>query len=119
MDDFENSRRDFLKKLGLTVVTTAVAGNVIASLADDKKKFKLNEEQQKLMDNYEKWMDDFIEVVKVRRDKPHDMDANKRLMELSENSKEWKEPLEKYMKDPNFASYYMIVSERMTKEIGV
>ncbi len=118
MDAFEISRRNFLHKLGLTVgaaaaATTGISGSISAPKID----FGLTNEQIDFMTEYDQWMDQFIEVIKVQKQNPDDIENNKRLVELTETSSNWQETLANYMKDENFAKYYMIATERMTKEI--
>ena len=54
MNEYEESRRAFLTKLGMTVGVTTLAGKTIsAKVLNDKTEFPLTKEQQKLMDRYE------------------------------------------------------------------
>lgn len=69
------------------------------------------------MQQYEEWMDDFIPAIKAQRKKPDDVNAKQSIVKLSQKADGWKSQLENYMKDENFARYYMTVTERMTKEI--
>lgn len=118
MNDYEESRRKFLTKLGLAIGTSVVAGEKLsASILNDKKEFTLTKDQQDLMANYENWMDSFIPAIKAQRENPDDMNAKQNIMDLSEEADNWKDKLAGFMKDDNFARYYMIVTEKMTKEI--
>lgn len=118
MNDYENSRRAFLGKLGLAIGTTALgAEKLSATVLNDKDEFPLSKEQQKFITRYEKWMDDFIPVIKAHRANENDSQANQQIAELSEEAEAWREQLVDYMKDENFARHYMVVTERMTKEI--
>ena len=118
MDAFEISRRNFLHKLGLTVGAAAVATTGISgSINHAEMNFGLTTEQLDFMTEYDKWMDDFIEVIRVQRKDSENLENNKKLVELTEISSKWQDTLATYMKDDNFAKYYMIVTERMTKEI--
>lgn len=119
MEGFEEKRRDFLKKLGLTVGGIAFAGSAAtAKIIEAKINFPLSTEEQLLIDKYEIWMDNFIEVIKIQRNDPDNLENNKRIMVLTDESHSWQPQLIKFMKDENFARHYMIISERMTKEIG-
>ena len=62
-------------------------------------------------------MDEFIPVIKAHRANENDQIAKKRISELSEKAETWRKQLVEFMKDDNFASYYMAATERMTKEI--
>lgn len=118
MNDYEQSRRAFLTKLGLTIGAGTIAGEKLsAKVLNTKVEFPLTADQQKLMDRYENWMDEFIPVIKKFRANQEDLVAKKRIAELSEEAEIWREELTGYMKDENFARYYMTATERMTKEI--
>lgn len=119
MDGFENKRRDFIKKLGLSVgiIAASTTASTAAEIIQNKIQFPLTSEQQSFIHNYEKWMDSFIEVIKIQRKNPNDLENNKRLMLLTDESALWQKDHFKFMEDENFARHYMIISERMTKEI--
>lgn len=118
MNDYEESRRKFLAKLGLAIGTTIIASEKLsATVLNDKTEFKLTTDQQQLMQQYEKWMDKFIPAINSQRKNPDDLLAKQSIMELSQEAQNWQAQLADYMKDDNFARYYMTVTERMTKEI--
>ncbi len=118
MTNYEESRRQFLAKLGLTVGSVAVGtAKLSATVINDKMEFPLTTEQQELMDKYEVWMDKFIPAVKAQRENQEDVEAKLKITELSEEAETWRIELTEFMKDENFARYYMAATERMTKEI--
>jgi hypothetical protein len=118
MNEYEETRRAFLTKLGLTVGTTiAVSTKLSATVLNSKAEFPLTADQQEFMDHYEKWMDKFIPAVKAQRENPDDKMAKAAIVELSEEVDKRRVQLIKYMKDDNFARYYMTATERLTKEI--
>ena len=118
MNEYEESRRTFLSKLGLAVGAGAMGTEKLsAKVLNSKEEFPLTEDQQKLMDSYESWMDEFIPVIKDFRANQNDPVAKKRIAELSEQAETWRPQLNKYMEDDNFARYYATATERMTKEI--
>ena len=119
MDGFESTRRDFMRKLGLTLGASLVVGSteIRASIIDKKEKFSLSPVQQTFMERYENWMDEFIVLIRRQSTHPMDIDNNRKIVVLSEQAKGWQKQLVDYMKDENFARYYMTVTERMTKEI--
>lgn len=119
MDGFESTRRDFMRKLGLTLGATLVAGatDIRASVLQNKEEFILQPDQHKFMERYETWMDEFIVVIRRQTTHPLDIDNNRKIVKLSEQAKGWQKQLVDYMKDENFARYYMTASERMTREI--
>ena len=117
MNEYETARRNFLKQLGLTVGAALVTTKMSATILNDRAEFKLTPEQSAFMERYEKWMDEFIPAIQAQHENEFDMNVKKRIVELSEQSKQWQSQLAEYMKDENFARYYMTVTERMTKEI--
>jgi membrane-associated HD superfamily phosphohydrolase len=120
MDDtnYEESRRQFLAKLGLSVGAVAIgSAKLSATVLNDKTEFPLTESQQTLMQNYERWMDKFIPAVQAQRADQNDKNAKAKIMELSEEAESWRAELTEYMKDENFARYYMTATERLTKEV--
>ncbi len=118
MNDYEESRRTFLNKLGLTLGTAVVATTKLsAAVLNDKMEFALTGEQQQLMTDYEKWMDKFIPAVKAQRNDSNDQLAKNDIVLLSEQAESWRPKLIEFMKDDNFARYYMTATERLTKEI--
>ncbi len=118
MNEYEGSRRAFLAKLGLAVGAGALGTEKLsAKILNSKAEFPLTNDQQKLMDRYEEWMDEFIPVIKDFRSNPNDPVAKKRIAELSEQAEEWRPQLNTFMEDDNFARYYATATERMTREI--
>ena len=116
--NYEESRRKFIAKLGLTVGTVAVgSAKLSATVLNDKMEFPLTGEQQKLMDKYEVWMDKFIPAVQAQRKNQEDLIAKARIMELSKEAETWQPELTKFMEDDNFARYYMAATERLTREV--
>lgn len=116
--NYEESRRQFLTKLGLTVGAVAIGtAKLSASVLNNKTEFPLSDAQQKLMDKYEVWIDNMVPAVKAQRLNQEDLIAKARIMELSHEAEEWQPELIEFMKDENFARYYMTVTERLTKEV--
>lgn len=115
MNGYDENRRRFLTKLGLTLGvsltgTVVLQGEEVATTKD----MALSSDQQLFMSNYERWMDDFIKVIKVQKQEPMNLENNKKIVALSEEAKVFQQELMGYMKDENFARYYMIATERMT-----
>ena len=119
MDAYEQKRRDFLKKLGLIGGAAALTGvgGVVGSLIDTREEIVLTPEQKQFMDKYENWLEDFRDMAKYQKVDPEHLENNKKLMALSEEAAKWQKDLVQHMKDENFARYYMIVTERVTKVI--
>ncbi|MDD3322607.1 MAG: hypothetical protein PHS59_14305 [Paludibacter sp.] len=121
MEVFDNDRINFLKKLGLSISSTALATTGINGtteiIMNKKEEFPLTPEQRKFMDMHEKWLDEFKEMAKIQKVKPEDKENNRKLMNLSKEAEKWQKELIEYMKDENFARYYMVVSEKVTAAI--
>lgn len=116
--NYEESRRIFLAKLGLTLGSVAVGSvKLSATVINDKIEFPLTSDQQELMGKYEVWMDKFIPAVQAQRKNQEDLIAKAKIMELSREAESWQPQLVEYMKDDNFARYYMTATERLTKEV--
>lgn len=118
MNEYEESRRAFLAKLGMTVGTTIAASTKLsATVLNSKAEFPLTADQQEFMELYENWMDKFIPAVKAQRENPDDKIAKAAIVDLSEEVETRRLQLIEFMKDDNFARYYMTATERLTKEI--
>ena len=118
LDTYEKKRRSFLRKLGLTVGATIAASSMVsANIMNSTNTMNISPDQKLFMDNYEKWMDEFIEVIKIQKVDPENYENNKDIVKLSEQAKKWQNQLTVYMKDEDFARYYMTATERMTLEI--
>lgn len=119
MDAYEKTRRGFLKKLGLTIGATITSTALLSANIQEPEAelVRISPEQQAFMDRYEKWMDEFIEVIRVQKADPDNYENNKKIVELSETAKQWQNKLGIFMQDENFARYYMFKTQRMTLEI--
>jgi hypothetical protein len=117
MSEQESTRRKFLKLLGLTAGAGLIENSVLAGSLNREEILKLNKEQQEFMLLYEKWMDEFIGVIRIQKTEPHNVENQKRMMALTEIASEWKPQLTEYMKEKNFALIYNASIERMKTEI--
>ena len=118
MDGYEDKRRGFLRKLGFTLGASLTASSMIsANIIKSDLDMSISDDQKAFMHHYEKWMDEFIAVIRIQKVDPENLENNKILVLLSERAKKWQTRLHDYMKDDKFARYYMTVSERMTLEI--
>ncbi|MBX7204039.1 MAG: hypothetical protein K1X81_01315 [Bacteroidia bacterium] len=111
------TRRKFLELLGLTAGATIAGATVFGKSTPDEEILTLNAEEQEFMLMYERWMDEFLKVIKIQKDEPHNMDNHKRMMALTEIADEWKTQINTYMQDKKFATIYHASVERMKKEI--
>jgi hypothetical protein len=118
MNGYDENRRRFLTKLGLTLGVTLTGTKVMqGENTPVKAESMLTAEQKTFMDHYERWMDDFIEVIKFQKKDPNDLGNNMKIVALSEEAKTFQQELIGYMKDDNFARHYMVATERMTLTI--
>lgn len=115
MSDTKHNRKDFLKRLGVTVVGTAVAATAMGANVEGS---DLIDGQKQFLNEYEDWLKEFNAFVKKRNINPLDIENNKRLMELSAESEGRRTTLELYMKDPKFVKHFNRITEDVTKEIS-
>lgn len=118
MNGYDENRRRFLTKLGMTLGVTLTGSTIVQGAnAPSAGEMSITAGQNAFMQNYERWMDDFIEVIKIQKKEPMNLENNKRIVALSDEAKAFQSELTEYMKEDNFARYYMVATERMTLEI--
>jgi len=118
MNGYDENRRRFLTKLGMTLGVTLTGSTIVQGAnAHSAGKMSITAGQNAFMQNYERWMDDFIEVIKFQKKEPDNLENNKKIVALSEEAKLFQKELSGYMQDDNFARYYMVATERMTLTI--
>ena len=118
MNGYDENRRRFLTKLGMTLGVTLTGSTIVQGANDPSAgKMTITAEQNAFMQNYERWMDDFIVVIKFQKKEPDNLENNKKIVALSEEAKLFQKELTGYMQDDNFARYYMVATERMTLTI--
>ena len=117
MSEQQSSRRKFLKTLGLTGAATMVGPNALAGFSDHSEILKLNPEQQEFMIRYGKWMDKFIEVIRIKKKNPDDIENNEKMVVLTEKVQEMKPELTEFLKDETFSIIYMASIKRVKDEI--
>ncbi|MEO5569955.1 MAG: hypothetical protein ABIS37_03415 [Bacteroidia bacterium] len=113
----QNSRRNFLRVVGLTAGTVLVSTSVFSSFIDKTEVLKLNPAQQEFMLRYGKWMDDFIDVIRKKKAEPGNQEHHKVTMTLSDKAAAFKPELTEHLKDKNFEIVYRAAIDRMSKEI--
>jgi hypothetical protein len=109
-----HNRKDFLKKLGLTLSGAAATVAGFGNYTEDE---ELIDEQKAFLVEYEAWLKEFQSYIAKRNQNPLDTANNKRLMELSAESEKRKTTLELYMKDPKFADYFNQITKEVTASI--
>jgi hypothetical protein len=113
----DQSRRSFLKILGVTAGASVASAPALAGFLNHPEVHKLNAEQHEFMMGYEKWMDEFIEVIRTKKTEPNNVINHSKMMALTEQAEAWKPQLTAYMKEESFALIYQASIERMKKEI--
>ncbi len=115
----KTNRRDFLKKTGLVMGAAALAGTsgklVSDSMFDSTK--LANEEQVQLLNRFENWVKDYIEVVEEEKLENREFKDNQALTALPEELEKWMPELKKHLSDKQFATEYLKVSNRLTQVI--
>jgi DNA replication initiation complex subunit (GINS family) len=117
MFDSKSTRRNFFKFLGLTAGTTLMSQASFGAHLDSTEIKKLTDEQKEFILLHEKWMDEFIEVIRVQKTAPEDQENNKKMITITEMADAFKPKLDEFMKDGTFAFIYKMSLERMSKEI--
>lgn len=117
MLDSKSTRRNFFKFLGLTAGTTLIGSGSFAAELDQTEIKKLTIEQQEFIALHEKWMDEFIEVIRVQKVAPEDQENNKKMIAITERADEFRPKLNELLKDGIFAVVYKMSLERMRNEI--
>lgn len=114
MSQNKQGRKDFLRKLGMSIPGVLAEATGLAAYAKDE---ELIEEQLEFLFNYEAWLKEFQSFIDKRNENPFDIDNNKRLMELSAQREDKKTTLEMYMKDPKFSKYFNEITSKITDSI--
>jgi hypothetical protein len=118
MDNYESTRRGFLRKLGLSVgAAVSVTGVKGIEIMEKHLDFPLSEAQQQFIIKYESWMDNFVKIINLRKGDPDNLEYNLQLMRLSEEHEQWQGEVKTYIEDQNFAKHYMIITQRITNQI--
>ena len=117
MSEQKSSRRKFVKLLGLTGAASMVGPNALASFNDDSEILKLNPEQQEFMVRYGKWMDEFLEVIRIKKKNPDNLKNNEEMVALTEKVQKMKPELTAFLKDETFSMIYMASIKRVRDEI--
>ncbi len=117
MPEKQSSRRKFFQLLGLSAGASLIDKNALANNIPSPEIRKLNNEQQAFMIGYEKWMDEFIKVIRIQKTDPDNIDNHNKMIALTEKADLLKPELAEFMKDETFSLVFRIAIERMSKEI--
>lgn len=117
MPEKEPTRRKFLQFLSLSAGTALPGANALAAFTNHEEIKKLNPEQQEFMKRYGKWMDEFIEVIRIRKTDPNNLENQKKMIALTDKAETLQPELDEFMKDKTFSLIYNISIDRLSKEI--
>lgn len=117
MPDNSSSRRNFLKILGLSAGASLAGKSALAAFVNKEEIRRLNPVQQEFMVRYGKWMDEFVEVVRIQKAEPENQENQKKMVALTERAEKFKPELDEFMKDETFALVYIASVQRVTNEI--
>ena len=112
-----NNRRNFLRVFGLSAGAALVSTNAFSIFMKKEEILKLKPDQQEFMLRYGKWMDDFIEAIRVKKHDPLHKENREKMSELADRAEAFKPELSEHMKDKNFALIYLASIERLSIEI--
>jgi len=115
------NRRDFLKKTGLALGATAVAGSA-AGILTSSSAFQVenlaNEEQVVLLHRFEAWVNEYIAVVEAEKVENREFKDNQALTKLPDELASWMPELKQHLSDKAFANEYLKVSDKLTQAIS-
>lgn len=117
MSEKRSTRRNFLQFLGLSASASLISTTALAGFIDTTEIRKLNSKQQAFMIRYGKWMDEFIEVARIKKTDSGNNKNNKMMATLAESAEKFKPELAEFMQDETFRLIYKASIERVTTEI--
>lgn len=119
----KQSRKDFLRNLGVGVGAMTIVGKAAASKEtapiDILKSNELTPEQKALMVDYEEWLGRWHSFVIKRKDNREDPEVQKELFAIAQEADKYRNDLDDYMQDPVFKKYYDERIKQITIDIGV
>ncbi len=117
MSKKQSTRRNFLQFLGLSVGTSVVSATALGGIINAAEIKKLNPKQQAFMIRYSNWMNEFMEVGRIKKADPGNNENNKRMAALAEVAENFKPELVEFMQDETFRLIYKASIEHVSKEI--
>lgn len=117
MSEKQSTRRNFLQLIGLSAGASVVSVTALGSIIEATEIRKLNPRQQAFMIRYGKWMNEFIEVTRIKNTDPGNNENSKKIATLAAFAEKFKPELNEFMKDETFRLIYKVSVERVTKEI--
>ncbi len=115
----KTNRRNFIKKAGLVLGATTLVGSTqmipTSSLIDHS--ILANEEQVQLLIRFEKWVNEYIEVIESEKIKNREFKNNQALTAYPSEIEKWMPEIKKHLGDKQFATEYLKVSSKLTQSI--
>ncbi|WP_421919961.1 twin-arginine translocation signal domain-containing protein [Marinifilum sp.] len=116
MSNQNTNRRSFLQKLGLTAGAVALIDSEV--LADvNVNKYSKPEDREAFLTRYEKWVNQYIQVVEEEKKNSENIANKKRIMELSEEADGWQNQIKEYIKHDDFKERYFELSKKFANAI--
>jgi hypothetical protein len=116
MEKQNTSRRAFFQKLGLTIGAAALIET--EALADiNPNKYSNADDRKAFLSRYEKWVDQYIDVVEEEKKSKENISNKKRIMELSEEANGWQEQIREYIRHDDFKDKYISLSKKFADSI--
>ncbi len=113
------NRRNFLKRSGLAFGAAALVSK--STFASSKASFEAenlsNEEQIELLNRFDQWVSDYIDVIREEKKENREFKNNPMLTKLPDELEKWMPELKQHFSDKQFATEYLKVSERLSKHI--
>ena len=113
----QDSRRNFLKILGISASAPMLGASALSVFNEHPQIKELNAEQREFMNRYGAWMDEFMKVNSIKKVQPNNLVNRMKLMELSEKAAAFKPEIAKHMEDETFALIFKISLERIGHDI--
>lgn len=120
MESNENtSRKEFLKKAGLLTFAATLASviNPFEAASETLANAKKNEELDKFLLVYEKWVVEFNKMVDIQKKDLHHIENNKRMMQLSDEAAAFLPKVKECYASSLHRERYMELSHRLTSNI--
>ncbi len=117
MNESPYTRKNFLRIFGLTAGATLVSSTVLANLIDKDDVRKLTGQQQEFMMRYEKWMNAFIETIRIKKTDPDNAENKSKIIALANQAEKFKPEINEFLQDKTFSVVYKKAIERMSNEI--
>ena len=115
----QSSRKNFLQLLGLSAGAIVINRSSTVVGINQSEIRKMNSKQNEFMARYEQWMEEYIQVIRIRKTDPDNIENRKTMLALTEKAAVFKPELAEFMQDETFAGIFRITIEKMTREIPV